>query len=99
MLLYGMSILYGMSGSLNITEVGAYLAANNDADIPLLFGLSFVIVGLAFKLGTAPFHMWLPDVYQGAPTSVTLYIKHGVQDRGVCRLHAAAGGRPERTAT
>lgn len=74
MLLYGMSILYGMSGSLNITAVGEYLAVDGRPSVPLLFGLSFIIVGLAFKLGAAPFHMWLPDVYHGAPTSVTLYI-------------------------
>jgi NADH-quinone oxidoreductase subunit N len=74
MLLYGMSVLYGISGSLDVAEVSEYLAASNEANIPLLFALSFVIVGLAFKLGAAPFHMWLPDVYHGAPTSVTLYI-------------------------
>jgi NADH-quinone oxidoreductase subunit N len=74
MLLYGMSVLYGISGSLDVAEVSEYLAASNEANIPLLFALSFVIVGLAFKLGAAPFHMWLPDVYHGAPTCVTLYI-------------------------
>jgi NADH-quinone oxidoreductase subunit N len=74
MLLYGMSILYGMSGTLNIAEVARYLTVNHESNVPLLFGLSFVIVGIAFKLGAAPFHMWLPDVYHGAPTPVTLYI-------------------------
>ncbi|HKH19309.1 MAG TPA: NADH-quinone oxidoreductase subunit NuoN, partial [Gammaproteobacteria bacterium] len=74
MLLYGMSILYGMSGTLNIAEVARYLAVYHESNVPLLFGLSFVIVGIAFKLGAAPFHMWLPDVYHGAPTPVTLYI-------------------------
>ncbi len=74
MLLYGMSILYGMSGSLDIIEVSNYLIRELDNDVALIFGLSFVIVGLAFKLGAVPFHMWLPDVYQGAPTSVTLYV-------------------------
>jgi NADH-quinone oxidoreductase subunit N len=74
MLLYGMSILYGLSGTLGIIEVGNYLAAGSESNVPLLFGLSFVLVGLAFKLGAAPFHMWLPDVYHGAPTPVTLYI-------------------------
>jgi len=73
MLLYGMSILYGLTGSLVIPEVARELVVD-DANVALLFGLSFVIVGLAFKLGAAPFHMWLPDVYHGAPTSVTLYI-------------------------
>ena len=75
MLLYGMSILYGVSGSLDIMEVSSYLIRNNgDTQIPLVFGLAFVVVGLAFKLGAVPFHMWVPDVYHGAPTSVTLYI-------------------------
>jgi len=68
-----MSILYGLTGSLVIPEVARELVVD-DANVALLFGLSFVIVGLAFKLGAAPFHMWLPDVYHGAPTSVTLYI-------------------------
>lgn len=73
MLLYGMSMLYGATGSLNIAEIGAYVALNND-DTILAFGMVFVIVGLAFKLGAVPFHMWVPDVYHGAPTSVTLYL-------------------------
>ncbi len=73
MLLYGMSMLYGASGSLDIAEIGAYAALNSDSTI-MVFGMTFVIVGLAFKLGAVPFHMWVPDVYHGAPTSVTLYI-------------------------
>jgi len=73
MLLYGMSMLYGASGSLDIAEIGAYAALNTDNTV-LVFGLVFVIVGLGFKLGAVPFHMWVPDVYHGAPTSVTLYI-------------------------
>ena len=74
MLLYGMSIIYGLSGSLDILEIGNYVTTQTATSIPLLFGLSFIIVGLAFKLGAVPFHMWLPDVYQGASTPVTLYI-------------------------
>lgn len=74
MLLYGMSMFYGVTGSLDITEVGAYLAQSHDKNIVLAFGVVFVVVGLAFKLGAVPFHMWVPDVYHGAPTSVTLYI-------------------------
>ena len=73
MLLYGMSMLYGISGSLDIGEIGAFVALHPD-NIVLLFGLAFVVVGLAFKLGAVPFHMWVPDVYHGAPTSVTLFI-------------------------
>ncbi|NOX08586.1 MAG: NADH-quinone oxidoreductase subunit NuoN [Gammaproteobacteria bacterium] len=74
MLLYGISMLYGVTGSLDIAEVSNAIAAHDARDLPLVFGLVFVVVGLAFKLGAVPFHMWVPDVYQGAPTSVTLYI-------------------------
>jgi NADH-quinone oxidoreductase subunit N len=75
MLLYGMSILYGITGSLDIIEVSNYLITSGAGlNVPLVFALSFVIVGLAFKLGAVPFHMWVPDVYHGAPTSVTLFI-------------------------
>ncbi len=73
-LLYGLSMLYGATGSL---EIGEVFKAVNSGDIKhqvLVFGLVFIVAGLAFKLGAAPFHMWIPDVYQGAPTSVTLMI-------------------------
>ena len=73
-LLYGMSMLYGATGSLDIGEVGAYIRSSSGNDIVLSFGLSFIIVGLVFKLGGVPFHMWVPDVYHGAPTVVTLFI-------------------------
>lgn len=74
MLLYGMSMLYGVTGSLDITEIAAYQAQQSERSIALVFALVFLVVGLAFKLGAVPFHMWVPDVYQGAPTPVTLYI-------------------------
>ncbi len=74
MLLYGMSILYGVAGSLDIAQVSQFLLANPGQNIALSFALSFIIVGLAFKLGAVPFHMWIPDVYHGAPTPVTLFI-------------------------
>ena len=73
MLLYGMSILYGMTGTLDIGLV-AEAVARQGASVPLVFATVFVVVGLSFKLGAVPFHMWVPDVYQGAPTPVTLYI-------------------------
>ena len=73
-LLYGMSMLYGAAGSLDISEIDAYIRSSSSEDIVLLFGLSFVIVGLVFKLGGVPFHMWVPDVYHGSPTAVTLFI-------------------------
>lgn len=74
MLLYGLSMIYGATGSLQISEVAQRIAANRASETLLVFGLVFVVAGLAFKLGTVPFHMWVPDVYQGAPTAVTLLI-------------------------
>lgn len=73
-LLYGMSMIYGVSGSLYLDDI--YKATTNDGAMRLVlaFGLVFLMAGLAFKLGAAPFHMWVPDVYQGAPTAVTLLI-------------------------
>jgi NADH-quinone oxidoreductase subunit N len=74
MLLYGMSMLYGLSGSLDISQVSDHLAQQQGHSIVVVFAVSFVIVGLAFKLGAVPFHMWVPDVYHGAPTAVTLFV-------------------------
>ncbi len=73
-LLYGMSMLYGATGSLDLNEVFNAIASREVKHQVLVFGLVFVVAGLAFKLGAVPFHMWLPDVYQGAPTAVTLLI-------------------------
>ena len=73
-LLYGLSMLYGATGSLDINEVFNAIASRQVKHQVLVFGLVFIVAGLAFKLGAVPFHMWLPDVYQGAPTAVTLVI-------------------------
>lgn len=73
MLLYGMSMIYGVTGSLDLAEI-SQKAATATNQMLLIFGMVFLIVGVAFKLGAVPFHMWVPDVYHGAPTSVTLYI-------------------------
>jgi NADH-quinone oxidoreductase subunit N len=73
-LLYGMSMLYGATGSLNLTQVAAAVSSGTVNKMVLVLGLVFMVAGLAFKLGAAPFHMWAPDVYQGAPTSVTLLL-------------------------
>lgn len=73
LLLYGMSMLYGATGSLDLAAIHQAAASSADRSL-LLFGLVFVLVGIAFKFGAAPFHMWVPDVYQGAPTAVTLFI-------------------------
>ncbi|MGB7503361.1 MAG: NADH-quinone oxidoreductase subunit NuoN [Azonexus sp.] len=74
MLLYGMSMIYGATGTLEITGIAERLYGGGVNKTVLTFGLVFLISGLAFKLGVVPFHMWIPDVYHGAPTSVTLFI-------------------------
>ncbi len=74
MLLYGMSMIYGMTGSLHLTEITSALQETNPKNPVLILGLVFIVAGLAFKFGAVPFQMWVPDVYQGAPTSITLLI-------------------------
>jgi NADH-quinone oxidoreductase subunit N len=73
-LLYGMSWIYGLTGSLRFDDIALAIQTEAINGMPLWFGMAFVIVGIAFKFGAVPFHMWLPDVYQGARTPVTLYI-------------------------
>ncbi|QWD64967.1 NADH-quinone oxidoreductase subunit NuoN [Polynucleobacter sp. MWH-UH2A] len=73
-LLYGMSMLYGVTGSLDLIEIFKTVADPRVNHLVMAFGLVFIVAGLAFKLGVVPFHMWVPDVYQGAPTAVTLMI-------------------------
>ena len=73
-LLYGMSMMYGATGSLDINAVFKAINSGQIRHQVLIFGLVFIVAGLAFKLGVVPFHMWIPDVYQGAPTAVTLLI-------------------------
>jgi len=73
-LLYGLSMMYGATGSLDIPRVFEQIHKGTINGTVLTFGLVFIVSGLAFKLGLAPFHMWVPDVYQGAPTAVTLLI-------------------------
>ena len=73
-LLYGLSMLYGATGTLDLTGVFAAVGSGQIKHQVLVLGLVFVVCGIAFKMGAAPFHMWVPDVYQGAPTAVTLMI-------------------------
>ena len=74
-LLYGISWVYGVTGSLEFNEIANAIQRNPEINaLPLWFGMAFVIVGIAFKFGAVPFHMWLPDVYEGARTPVTLFI-------------------------
>lgn len=74
LLLYGMSMLYGATGTLQIHEISQRIYERSANDMVVVFGLVFVLVGIAFKLGVVPFHMWVPDVYHGAPTAVTLLV-------------------------
>lgn len=73
-LLYGLSMMYGATGSLDVNAVFKAIVSRQVDHRVLVFGLVFVVAGLAFKLGVVPFHMWIPDVYQGAPTAITLMI-------------------------
>ena len=81
LLLYGMSMIYGATGTLQIADVAKAAARILQSDQPskvvLVFGLVFIVSGLAFKVGVVPFHMWIPDVYHGAPSAVTLFISTG----------------------
>ena len=74
LLLYGLSMIYGATGSLDVSRVASVIRASRGIDPLIMFGLVFTVSGLAFKLGVAPFHMWVPDVYHGAPTAMTLFI-------------------------
>jgi NADH-quinone oxidoreductase subunit N len=74
MLLYGMSIIYGVTGSLAISDIALAIATGSGSETILSFGIVFLVIGIGFKFGAVPFHMWLPDVYHGAPTAMTLFI-------------------------
>ncbi len=73
-LLYGMSMLYGATGSLDINRIADVIQQGAANKALMVFGLAFIVAGLAFKLGAVPFHMWVPDVYHGAPTAMTMFI-------------------------
>ena len=97
MLLYGMSMIYGATGNLNIEAIVSSILANDADETLLRLGVVFLIVGIGFKLGAVPFHMWVPDVYQGSPTSVTLLIATAPKIAAfafVLRLLAEALGHP-----
>ena len=73
-LLYGMSLLYGLTGTLNLNEMSVAVASVPQNNLALILATVFVVVALGFKLGAVPFHMWVPDVYHGSPTSTTAFI-------------------------
>jgi len=86
-LLYGCSLIYGFTGSTNFLEIQNNLSLLNDLNIGLVFGLVFVLVGLAFKISAVPFHMWTPDVYEGAPTSITAFFAIVPKIAGVALIY------------
>ncbi len=73
-LLYGMSLVYGATGTLHVSQLAQIIQSGASSKEVLVVGLVFIVAGIGFKLSTVPFHMWAPDVYQGAPTAVTLFI-------------------------
>lgn len=74
MLLYGVSMIYGATGSLELAAVAHAIAEQGAANKVLVFGIAFLVIGIGFKFGAVPFHMWVPDIYEGAPTPVTLFL-------------------------
>lgn len=79
-LLYGMALTYGSTGLLDVTQVGAFVQTGGFRANPMfLMGMAFLIVGFGFKIASVPFHMWTPDVYEGAPTSITAFMATGVK--------------------
>ncbi|EQD40296.1 proton-translocating NADH-quinone oxidoreductase, chain N [mine drainage metagenome] len=95
MLLYGLSMIYGATGTLQMAEVANVIAQGNADPGILVLGLVFMVAGLSFKLGVVPFHMWVPDVYEGAPTAVTLFVSTAPKIAGFAffmRLLAGAMG-------
>jgi NADH-quinone oxidoreductase subunit N len=86
-MLYGMSIVYGSSGSIDIPAIALYMQhADHSQQVVMLLGMIFILAGLLFKFGAVPFHLWVPDVYQGAPTSVTLFIASAPKIAAFCVL-------------
>ena len=81
MLLYGISLIYGFTGTTEFAAV-AHIVKASGVSIGLIFGLVFLIAGLAFKVSAVPFHMWTPDVYEGAPTPITAFLRDGAEGRG-----------------
>ncbi len=86
LLLYGISMLYGITGSIEISTLGTVLQSGLHQDKVVMLALIFILSGLLFKLGAVPFHMWVPDVYDGAPTSVTLFIASAPKIASFCIL-------------
>ena len=95
-LLYGMSMIYGATGTLEIDKVAQAVLGSSENKTLLLFGLVFVVSAIAFKLGAVPYHMWVPDVYQGAPTAMTLFIGTAPEFAAFAMMLRLLGGRADR---
>jgi len=86
-LLYGIAFLYGATGTLYLKDIASYIASKKLLDNPmLLMSLAFLTIGFGFKIASVPFHMWTPDVYEGAPTSITAFMATGVKAAGFSAL-------------
>jgi proton-translocating NADH-quinone oxidoreductase chain N len=85
-MLYGMSLFYGATGSLNLAEIGAVITADTNFEVLSLFALALVLAGVGFKIALVPFHMWAPDAYEGAPTPVTTFLSVGPKVAGFAVL-------------
>ncbi len=86
-LLYGIAFLYGATGSLHLKDIASYIASKKLIDNPMiLMSLVFLTIGFGFKIASVPFHMWTPDVYEGAPTSITAFMATGVKVAGFAAL-------------
>lgn len=85
-MLYGMSLFYGVTASLNLGEIGAVVTANTNYEVVALFATALVLCGVGFKIALAPFHMWAPDAYEGAPTPVTAFLSVGPKLAGFAVL-------------
>jgi NADH-quinone oxidoreductase subunit N len=102
-LLYGIALIYGATGSLYLKDIASYIASKNLLKSPmLLMSLVFLTIGFGFKIASVPFHMWTPDVYEGAPTSITAFMATGVKAAGFSALvrvffSALPGFRPDWT--
>ena len=84
--LYGMALVYGMTGSTNLAQIAQYLSGQSEPSFPLVLAMILLITGFGFKVSLVPFHMWVPDVYEGAPTSVTAFMAAGTKAAGYAAL-------------
>jgi len=91
MLLYGMSMIYGATGTLEITALAQAITEGSGIQLVLVLGLVFVVAGLGFELGVVPFHMWVPDVYHGAPSAVTLFVSSAPKIAGFALIMRLLG--------